>query len=358
MKRKTLYIVCGALLCLATLSCSEEQETGGASFPDVPMSVRMFSRAPMEDGAAAQLFFWDETALKDVDKGAEPFYNCILPGKMSDYNEEPTHFNTDHYYPQLNSRVYALGFSPADMKIVEEGNLGAYYLPKRDGEDITVFASDNIVGSSVYVFHEALEFRPATTRFVFRAICSKNMYDNVYVRNITIKMPPDAVPNVLRWNVKEVCYRADYYPALDRDDNPDGKVVSNPIVYTGSQLSTTDYTELGTRYLALPEEAKALTGITVIAQLSHDMDFPDSGEAVTWWRQWPADHESELSIPLKDLSGNDVKEVKPGQTYLVTITFGNADEFTLTAQEQDWELGETIPVPVLPDEKDKQKTRK
>ena len=98
-----------------------------------------------------------------------------------------------------------------------------------------------------------------------------------------------------------------------------------------------------------------LRGITVRAQLSYKQDFPDEGENVTWYRQWPdkSDREEELEIPLRDTNGQPVVGVEPGESYLVTVTF-DQDEFLITAIQQDWEQGGKIPIPIVPSEVEEQ----
>lgn len=346
MKRgiRYIYMACVAAGCLVITGCHKDREAEEPFYPDVPMSLQMYSRASADagTGSSARLLFWEEDDLDKVaDGGVNPYYDCILEGNINDYTEEGTAFRTEQYYPRLNQRVYALGFAPDNLKQVKEGNYGNFLLPGRNGEDSTVLASNSIVGSSVYKFHEPLEFRPATTRFIFRAIRTKNMYNNLFVRNIGITIPPTLIPNVLGWDEKNRCYKAKHDEGIA--SNAQGEIIGNPIRYTGNQLSTTEYTALGVRYLVLPENTKSLNGITVTAELSHEIDFPTDK---TLDRTWPANGEAELKIPLKDLDGNDITKVEPGESYLVTITF-DRDNFILVAEKQDWEWGGKIPIPVI-----------
>lgn len=340
-------MICASVLCLTVLACREERKEE-VFYPDVPMFVRLFSSTSSEDEAPARLFFWEEESLDRVSTDGIPYYECELE-KINEYGEEATKLQTGRYYPQLNTRVYAVGFVPSGLAPVAENSYGAYYLPYRNGEDTTVLASNSIVGSSVYIFRDLMEFRPATTQFIFRAIRTKNMENNLYVRNISVTMPYGAVPNLLRWDDAEVCYKAAYDRNLDRAEGGKGKVVDNPIEYKGNQLNTDTYSELGTRYLALPAEATSLTGITVTAQLSYKQDFPDEGESVTWYRQWPdkSNREEALEIPLLDMDKRPVTGIKPGESYLVTITF-DQDAFAITAERQEWEQGGKIPIPIIP----------
>ena len=352
MKQRTrysYYTVCVTALCLTTVACQKEREKE-SFYPDVPMSVQMFSRGNVgETGSTARLLFWNEEHLPEISTGGTPYYECNLPESINDYSEEATVFKTGRYYPQLNTRVYALGFAPSDLEQVDVNNYSAYYLPVRNGMDTTVLASNSIVGSSVYVFRDPMEFCPATTQFVFQAIRSKNMENNLYVRNITIEMPHDAVPNILKWDDDDLCYKAVHDNNLDREDNEKGKIIDNPIDYIGNQLRVDAYAELGVRYLALPAGAESLNGIVVRAELSYLQDFPQGDETVTWYREWPdkANREEELAIPLRDTKGNPVTRVKPGESYLVTITFDH-DAFTITAEQQDWIQGGKIPIPIIP----------
>lgn len=350
------------LFCCA---CGSELADGQETTENVPMRIELQSPVAADGGTSgeARLLFWRESDLEKIgvtDAGSEvtPYWSCIPEGEINDYTDEK--YDTEQYYPTQNVQVYAVGFSPSTLKFEEGSNYGTIPLPQSDwnGVGSTVYTSNHIIGSGAYNFHNTLEFRHPTTRFVFHAKRSERMAGNLYVKGITIYFPknrenqnkgkPPYFANILKWDTEEFCYKA----AFDgtNEANYDAIVSSNhpryqTIYYHGGQLSSENFTVLGTRYL-IPFAPRTdngnirLEGLTINATYSFDIGFASF---------WSETYEN-VSIELKKKTDGDdqpVTETKPGETYHIYITF-DWESFQIEAVQEDWENGGKIPVPIYP----------
>lgn len=257
----------------------------------------------------------------------------------------PRHIDTGIPYPP-GDRVYAMGYTHREIldaereKLVNEDHslpASMYYLPGRDGTDSVFYTSNCVDGTYHTPISRPLEFRRATVRLrFFVRIDAQTMLNaqKMYARNVSVTIPAEYIPNVLRFDVEERRYvlanhtgqndaLASRYGTL----NDKGEVLNEGFRMLEQCL-----------YLA-PAKTTAGDNTFTLKGVKIQADYHRPGSTDFDRKEWIMD------IELKDLDKNSITGIEGGQSYDLQLTFGR-NSFEIEACEADWEINSSIPIPV------------
>lgn len=248
---------------------------------------------------------------------------------LEDY--KATKFNTGETYPNDNTMVYATGFSPMTMQ--HQDNFQTLSLPQGErAGTVDVCASSRISGKLTSPFSEMMSFEHTLTKVTFYAQRHITMVGSRNVENIRITIPAATtyLATNWKWNATDNKYKIDNTKWSDTDLT---------FEYAGL-LFETEITKIGTAYLMLPTSNNGkLKNINFKADIT-----PINSTTV--------ENKIDKTLPEIQLYEKDntqeVALAKPGEAYEVLLVF-QQNSFTLIARQQnDWDKGGLIYVPVKP----------
>ena len=248
---------------------------------------------------------------------------------LNDYRNSK--YNTGEAYPEDKSTIHATGISPMTMKYSE--GFQTLNLPEgTKAGTLDVCATSSIDGNSISPFNAPMIFEHTLTKVKFYAERHKTMVGSRNVGNINITVPAASqyLPTQWIWNATYKKYEADPH-VYDKTD-----LVFN---FPGT-LFETETQEIGTAYLMLPvnntgqlENIQISAEITPIASTEVENMIQTTLPAIQLYK---VDNKTAVSV------------AKPGEAYEILVVF-QQNSFTLTArQQEDWDRGGLIYVPVKP----------
>lgn len=270
-------------------------------------------------GVSGTLIFWKKEM------------NDFFIDQIANLNEfKDTKYNTGESYPIDNSEVSATGFSPANMQYSKAAKYQTLTLPagSKPGTIDVCAATTIINGRYTAPFNEKLSFEHTLTKITFYAQRHETMVGSRNVRNIIITVPKSYVPTQWDWN-------ADKYAVNYTKNATEDLKFEHPSI-----LFETSTEKIGVAYLMLPTNNKGvLENINVKAEI-----IPIYGTTV--------ETTIDTTLPIIQLYDTDSKteidHAEPGEAYEIVVSF-QQNSFTLIARQQDdWEKGGLIYVPVKP----------
>lgn len=248
---------------------------------------------------------------------------------LNDYGT--TKFNTGESYPEDKSTIHATGISPLTMEYT--GDFQTLKLPEgTKAGTLDVCATSTIDGNYISPFNAPITFEHTLTKVTFYAERHTTMVGSRNVGDINITVPAAShyLPTQWIWNAADKKYEADHR-VYDGND-----LVFN---FPGT-LFETETQEIGTAYLMLPvNNSGQLENIHITADIT-----PIESTEI--------ENTINTTLPTIQLYAVDNKTAvtiaKPGEAYEILIVF-QQNSFTLIARQQnDWERGGLIYVPVKP----------
>lgn len=244
-----------------------------------------------------------------------------------------TKFNTGEAYPKDNSMVYATGFSPMDMQYSSNYETLEIPIGSKAGTVDVCTASKKINGNYAVPFNETMSFKHTLTKVTFLAKRHETMKGSKNVDNIKITIPSASkyLPTNWKWDVNEGIYKVNNAVWSNTD-----LVFEHPNI-----IFETNTDKVGTAYIMLPiDNNGTLKNINIKADIT-----PVESTVV--------ENHIDITLPeiqlYEDINGTiEVSNAKAGEAYEILIVF-QQNSFTLIARQQDdWEKGGLIYVPVKP----------
>lgn len=286
--------------------------------PQATMEIDVMSVSENR-GVSGTLIFW-KNEMNDF------FIDQIA--NLNDFKE--TKYNTGESYPIDNSKVSATGFSPANMQCSKDEKYQTLTLPAGSTPGtIDVCAATKIInGRYTEPFNERMSFEHTLTKITFYAQRHETMVGSRNVRNIKITVPKSYLPIQWDWNEDK------YVVNGSMNATEDLKFEHPSIIFE------TNTEKIGVAYLMLPiSNTGVLENINIKAEI-----LPIDGITVETY--------IDTTLPIIQLydtdSKTEVAHAEPGEAYEIVISF-QQNSFTLIARQQDdWEKGGLIYVPVKP----------
>lgn len=334
--------------------------SGREEVPGEAPAMSIFTKAPaspLESGtdSPCRVVFIRKDRFGDVGgQGFKPFHEAWF-SSMNTYSVANGRYNTMQSYPANNSYVYVSGYAPADEhetsgSLLRMNSTYDNVEVNYEGDyDNSVWAgiavADPVRGNAINPFindDQVLEFHYATIRLRFRAWKAETM-DNVGVYNVKVGIRPEHVPVSLKWD----SYVGGYTPQGDGATamNLDVKRSGNTL---GQMYFKEDESNMNwaggdeSHYFYVCRDRKDITVgrlmFDISADYTTDLNYADESKKT---------HVSKVNVPvyLQDHVDGDVVNILPGDSYLITIIF-DLDTFTLVAEEEDWEDGGQLVIPV------------
>ncbi|WP_455585288.1 hypothetical protein [Bacteroides sp.] len=239
-------------------------------------------------------------------------------------------YNTGEAYPEDNTTVHATGFSPLHMQLSEDYQTLTLPLDAKPGETDVCVATEKINGSYTAPFSQTMTFEHTLTKVTFYAQRDRTMEGFRNVGNIQITIPAESRYLPIQWKWDET---AGKYKVGSSTANTD-LILSHPGI-----LFEMETEEVGTAYLMLPANNYGLLkNINITADITRIGEIEAENQI----------NETPEKIQLHDENGNEIVNAKAGEAYTIEIVF-QQNSFTLIARQQDdWEKGGLIYVPVKP----------
>lgn len=358
MKNHFLHIFLSVASVAALLSCTREVVLSEDAVSDVPIQINTKSGEDKID-LPFRLYFVRSNMFSQI--GTEhysPYFEHYFES-METYNLDKGRFNTNKFYPANYNNVYVSGFAPAmkedngdvdnafDDTVNHGGLLDMTDHHKRVRVNYGSAEYDNskwagiavagpVVGNTLDPISasedDVLKFHYATIRVSFRAYKTVNM-QNLGIRNVRVIVRPQNVPVSLMWNSN----LGAYLPAGDGSrtmeiglkNNTDNNVI----------LPDIDQNKI-TNYYYVCREHQDVVVPHMIVNLAVEYYDVNSDNLLSK-RLY-----ENVEIPLRDNGGNPVSNVKPGDSYLVTIVF-DQDSFEIKGEMEDWQDGGNFNIPVV-----------
>lgn len=286
--------------------------------PQATMQVDVIGVSEI-NATSGMLIFWK--------KEMNDFFTDQI-NNLNDY--ENIKYNTGVSYPTDNSKVYATGFSPANMQCSKDEKYQTLTLPagSKPGTIDVCTATKIINGQYSAPFNEKMSFEHTLTKITFYAQRHETMVGSRNVSNIKITIPSTYMPT--QWDWKTNKYEVNQT-----------KSATNALIFEHPNLIfETNTDKIGVSYLMLPTgNAGVLENINIQADVT-----PISSTTV--------ETHIDTTLPivqLYDIDGQtEVTHAEPGEAYEIIVSF-QQNSFTLIARQQDdWEKGGLIYVPVKP----------
>lgn len=326
MKRviQAIFLWLGILTsCWTLMSCSE------SALPEnVPIKVCL-TRAEVQTADADKpiLLFWKKADYDNdaIGTTATPLIVSTELGNISEYASTP--FNTGVDYPADNTSVVGFGVYPATAL-----NMSSPYatgnLPVASIGTVDVLATSiPVTGNRKTPFSTPMEFRHLTTRITVKAIRSENTVGKMFVRNLKLLIPGTYLCSGLQWDSTDKQYKA-----VAKETATNKTLTCNEILQSGGNANAAS---VGTLYFVL-NGTDDLKKFTLTAETASTATFSDKKEVT-----FPFNLD-ELSI----MNGNTTGGLKPGEAYTLLLKF-DIDNFSVEAEEVDWEDGGKLSVPVI-----------
>lgn len=244
-----------------------------------------------------------------------------------------TKYNTGEPYPKEGTKIFATGFSPANMNLsTDYQTLGLPENSKPGTLDVCA-AAKAIQGNYYSTFNEAMTFEHTLTKIVFKAKRNYTMEGNRLVNNIKVTIPRNFLPVQWQWNHTKRKYEADLKTPATTEYAP---IMKEALTEIDKEYIIAEC------YLMLPTGNNGyLQNIKMEADLRKVGATSTEVEHKTW--------DLSEGIPLYEEDGQTlVEEALKGEAYEIVFNFTN-DSFILQAYKQPWEQGGLITIPIDPD---------